>query len=720
LGQLFEELKRRNVFRVAIAYLVAAWLVLQVADLVLENIGAPAWVMQVFILLFALGFPLALIFSWAYELTPEGLKREKEVDRTHSVTHHTGRKLNQITIGLLVVVVLVFAAERLLVPRPSGGPTATEAVTAPPDRSIAVLAFEDLSQGGDQEYFADGLSEELLNVLAQNPDLQVAGRTSSFAFKGQNKDLREIGELLNVANVLEGSVRKSGNRIRVTAQLINADTGFHLFSESYDRDLVDLFSVQDELAAKIANALQSELIGTHSVQEATESEIAAYDLYLAAREKIYSRDPEEMHAAVELLDRAIAMDPDYAPALAQKALGIFLLSDNEGSYGDIPTAEAVATARPLVDRALQIDPRLAEAVAISALVMDAEDTDVEDRIALLRQALDLNPSLDNARTWLASELFEAGLFEEAWALLESIVERDPMFGPAFNNLVGSYAVTREFDNANALIGRVERIVGETTDVRQAWGIVAMSQGRHAEAIRHLRAAYEANPNSTVVRLNYTRALLNLGEFETVLEVGDPGGRLIALARLGEREAALEMIEQLGNTGWIPDIFGAVAGSLVRLGDYQRLLTLVDTQFGGLDALLEKEPRLNSFGLGYMSSLAWAYRQLNMDAQYAKVLAAMEKAAAAQGQRWPTPGPEILSRLFYSAVTGDEAAMVAAARAADDEFEISDVEPFNAPFFGTYADNTEFQAIRTAIIERGNAERAKLGLPPFNPIEMTSL
>ena len=277
MGQLFDELKRRNVIRVAVAYLVAAWLVLQVADLVLENTAAPDWVMQVFMLLFALGFPLVLIFSWAYELTPEGLKREKEVDRTRSVTHQTGKKLNQITIGLLVVVVLVVAAERLLMPHSGVSTPATE-TAGTPDRSIAVLAFEDLSQDGDQEYFADGLSEELLNVLAQNPELQVAGRTSSFAFKGQNKDLREIGELLNVAHILEGSVRKAGNRIRVTAQLINAEDGYHLFSESYDRDLTDLFAVQDELAARISEALHTELIGTASVQEVTESEIAAYDL----------------------------------------------------------------------------------------------------------------------------------------------------------------------------------------------------------------------------------------------------------------------------------------------------------------------------------------------------------------------------------------------------------------------------------------------------------
>jgi TolB-like protein len=419
LGKVFDELKRRNVFRVAIAYLVATWLVLQVADLVLENIGAPDWVMQVFMLIFALGFPLAIIFSWAYELTPEGLKREKDVDRSRSVTRQTGRKLNQVTIGLLLVVVSLVVVERTILPR---GDVPTPAGTADiTDKSIAVLAFEDLSEEGDQEYFADGLSEELLNVLAQVSDLQVAGRTSSFAFKGQNKDLREIGEILRVAHILEGSVRKSGSRIRVTAQLINAETGFHLFSESYDRNLDDIFAVQDELAEKISVALQSELIGAVAIAEASPTEIAAYDLYLEARQKIHSRDRGPMEDAVELLDQALVLDPDYVPALTQKALAVYLLSDASGAYGDIPFTEAIAIARPLLDRAIELDERYAEAYAVSGLIMEQEGASLDEQISALRRAVALNPSLDNARTWLSSALTGKRQFDEARLLLEGIV-----------------------------------------------------------------------------------------------------------------------------------------------------------------------------------------------------------------------------------------------------------------------------------------------------------
>jgi TolB-like protein len=515
---VFEELKRRNVFRVAIAYLIAAWLVLQVSELVLDAIEAPAWVLKVFLLIFALGFPITILFSWAYELTPEGIKREKDVDRDQSVTQSTGRKLNQITIAMVIALIALVGVDRLTAPysiQPANDAAAVTTGADIDDKSIAVLAFEDLSPQGDQEYFADGLSEELLNVLAQTPGLQVAGRTSSFAFKGQNRDLREIGEILNVAHILEGSVRKSGNKIRVTAQLINAQNGFHLFSQTYDRDLTDVFAVQDEISASISNALKAELIGTQAVQVA-ETSIEAYDLYLVARQKIYTRDKDEMMEASRLLDEAISIDSEYAPALAQKALVLQLLSDSVGSYGEIPQAESYALSRPLVDKALLIDPNLAEAHAVLGLIMDLDPgASVPMKIASLEHALELNPNMDNARNWLARVYGRAGRRAEGRALLESVVERDPLFGPAFNNLIQSYIRSEDYDLANALIGRVERITGETDDVQQAWGSVAYTQGETAQAIRLLRKVYEKYPSDTVVLLWYSWSLSDLGEYETI-------------------------------------------------------------------------------------------------------------------------------------------------------------------------------------------------------------
>lgn len=249
MSQLFEELKRRNVFRVALAYLAVGWLVLQVAQLVLESTSAPNWVMQVFLLAVAVGFPFAILFAWAFEVTPEGIKREKDVDRTRSITDQTGRKLNRTIIVVLVTAVAFLLLDKFAL-RDDTGPAA---VTT--DRSVAVLPFVTMSSGPDDEYFSDGLTEEILNSLTRVPELLVTARTSAFHFKGKDIPIPEIAATLGVAHIVEGSVRRSGERLRITAQLIRAKDGFHLWSETYDHDTSDAFGVQTDIAEKIAAAL---------------------------------------------------------------------------------------------------------------------------------------------------------------------------------------------------------------------------------------------------------------------------------------------------------------------------------------------------------------------------------------------------------------------------------------------------------------------------------
>ncbi len=271
---LFKELKRRNVFKVAIAYIVVAWFVLQVADVVLNNITAPGWVFKVLMLFVALGFPFAMIFAWAFEMTPEGLKRESEVDRSQSITPVTGKKLNLLITGLLVLALGYFAYDKFVL---SAGRDAalveatTQAATNTPapaaqetlevEKSIAVLPFVNMSSDVEQEYFSDGLSEELLNLLAKIPELKVASRSSSFQFKGEKFDLKDVAQKLDVAHVLEGSVRKSGDQLRITAQLIKAEDGYHMWSETYDRPLDNIFAIQDEISAAVVEALKIELLG---------------------------------------------------------------------------------------------------------------------------------------------------------------------------------------------------------------------------------------------------------------------------------------------------------------------------------------------------------------------------------------------------------------------------------------------------------------------------
>ena len=248
MSQLFEELKRRNVFRVGLAYVAVAWLVLQAADIVLDNIAAPVWLMQVLMLLMVIGLPVALVFAWAFELTPDGIKKEKEVDRSQSITQRTGQKLNRTITVVLVTAVAFLLADKFILQGESPEDTVT-------DKSVAVLPFVAMSRGEDDEYFADGLTEEILNSLTRVPELLVTARTSAFHFKGQDIPVPEIARALGVAHVVEGSVRRDGDQLRVTAQLIRADDGFHLWSKNYDRETVDTFGVQTDIAEEISAAL---------------------------------------------------------------------------------------------------------------------------------------------------------------------------------------------------------------------------------------------------------------------------------------------------------------------------------------------------------------------------------------------------------------------------------------------------------------------------------
>ena len=354
---LFTELKRRNVFRVAIAYAVVAWLVMQVADVMIDNIGAPPWLFKFIVLLLAIGLPVALVFAWAFELTPEGLKREKDVDRTQSIASQTGRKLDRVIIVVLVLAVAYLFWESrgpgqpLTVPADSHAKSPAQRDSAAnaqaPDaerparaHSIAILPFLNMSPDPDQDYFSDGVTEEIINAVVKIPGVQVPARTSVFGYKGHQGDVRKIGQELGVAYVLEGSVRTQGDQVRVTAQLIKVDDGFHVWSEAFDRRVENIFAVQEEIAAAIAEQLVGELgEGVRTVPNRT-SNMLAYDLYLQGRAALRQRQD----ASVDLLTRATEADPEFAPAWAALAI----------AYQSVP--EDNAKASEAADKALALDP----------------------------------------------------------------------------------------------------------------------------------------------------------------------------------------------------------------------------------------------------------------------------------------------------------------------------------------------------------------------------
>ena len=710
MGQLFTELKRRNVIRVSVAYLVASWVILQVADLVLENIGAPEWVMKAFMLALGLGFLLAIVFSWAYELTPEGIKRERDVDRTQSITHETAHKLDRVTIGLLLFVLVLIGAERFLLPEPTAEEPAEMPTAQVSDKSIAVLAFSDLSAAGDQEYFAEGISEELLNVLAQIPGLKVAGRTSSFAFKDQNRGIREIGEILEVAHILEGSIRTQDDRVRVTAQLVKVDDGYHLFSKNYDRELTDIFAVQDEIAQEIVTALRATILGEQPVVTAKATSVEAYEKYLKARQWIHSRDRELMERSVILLDEALAIDPDYAPALAQKALALMLLSNSDGSYGDIPSALALRMSRPLIDRAISLDPDLAEAHAILGLWYRQSTRDSsEQAIASLRKALAMVPTMPNANNWLATELIGPELHRERIRLYEMVVDNDPLYRPAFNNLTFNYLQTNDTDKAEALIQRVERISGGSPNILAAQGALALSEGRLAEAKELLGEAYDFNRSAGVVRNWYANALAGLGEYDSAAEAAASTSKLFPLVLAGRSDAAQEAFDAL-ELPFFADLELNDIGTWMLMEERpEEFIALLEAQAGDSDDWIDEQPTSNNlWGATHLTNVAFALVAVGREAEAQRALAVARDTLDAQGRSGADNNVFWLSKAEYAALTGDFDGMIESLQKSIETGGIG-VYGFPSPTLDRYREDPRFVAVENDAISRATAERRKLGL-----------
>jgi TolB-like protein/Tfp pilus assembly protein PilF len=434
---LFAELKRRNVFRAGVAYLALGWVVTQVTATVAPALHLPDWIVSVVLWIGVIGFPFVIMFSWVYELTPEGLKRESEVDRSASITHVTGRRLDYITIGLLLAAIGFSAFDRF-VPRRSGSIASGEAAastgaasspTAPPptpaaravsDSSIAVLPFVSMSEDKANEYFSDGMSEELLNLLAKIPQLHVAARTSSFSFKGKEVPIPDIAKTLLVANVLEGSVRKSGDHLRITAQLVRAADGYHLWSETYDRKLDDIFTIQDEISAKVVEQLKVTLLGANPKARTTDPQ--AYASYLEARELGRQQKAEAFKQSDALYQQTLALDPRYAPAWTGLAENLY----RETQISMLPAQEAFARAREAAEKALAIDPAYAPAHAWLGYIALAGERDFAGAAQHIDRALALAPADVDVLRSAAVLLVNLGRIDEALSLFEAVIRHDPV------------------------------------------------------------------------------------------------------------------------------------------------------------------------------------------------------------------------------------------------------------------------------------------------------
>ncbi|MDX1403087.1 MAG: tetratricopeptide repeat protein [Woeseiaceae bacterium] len=517
MASVWEELKRRNVVRVAIAYAVVGWLILQVADVILNNVAAPAWAFQAILLLLAIGFPLTMVIAWVYELTPEGVRKEKDIDRSDSISHITGRKLDLIIIGVLAVAVAFLLVDKIYLSKVTTVPAGT---LVSQRKSIAVLPFINLSDDPGNEYFSDGIAEEILNLLAKIPQLRVTSRSSAFSFKGQNLDVPTMAARLKVDHVLEGSVRKSGDQVRITAQLIDVGTDTHLWSETYDRKMENIFAIQDEISAAVVNALQVTLL--REPPHAAETDPEAYALFLQGRHlaQFVNLSAGSLSRAETILKQALALDPGFASAWVELAR-VYL---HQAMIFGIPSfEEGGELARDAVQRALQIDPRNGRALGVLAAVKGELEWDFEGAYETIRQALILDPGNAEIMQVAARAEYVLGRLDAAIDIYRKAMTLDPLSGH---------------------IGLA---------------VVLHSAGRLDQAMDVLETAKSLNPGASVV--NHWLALVQLAQGdapaarETIELEPDEGWRLIglpvieyALGNIEASDAALaELIDKFGSS-----------------------------------------------------------------------------------------------------------------------------------------------------------------------------
>ena len=445
-----DELKRRNVFRVGIAYAIAAWLLLQMVDVVVPIIDAPDWVSKAILLLIAVGFPLALLFAWAFELTPDGLKFERDVDRSQSITHVTGRKLDFAIIGILAVAVALFAIDKFI------WSAAQDDAEVVEKRSIAVLPFVNMSGDPEQVFFSDGITEEILNTLVRAEGISVASRTSSFGYRNHAQSIPIIAEALGVMYVLEGSVRRAGDQLRITAQLIDAKSDRHLWSETYDRKLADIFAVQSDIANSITKAIYGELgiesVAKIAVKTLTEN-MTAYDLYLKGSLAHRHRNVvSDLTNSMMWLEQAVEIDPNFA--VAWEALAAVYSTVPWWFIYDRSLEEYIRLSNEAANRALELDPSLAFARGIigSNLTVVPPFDQIEGN-AQFELALEADPKNTTLLNWYGMALQGQGYFEEGLALHERCLEVDPHY------INCAYFV----EQGLVLLGRLEEAIAFTDD-----------------------------------------------------------------------------------------------------------------------------------------------------------------------------------------------------------------------------------------------------------------
>ena len=550
MASIWTELRRRNVVKVAVAYAAVGWFLVEIASTVLPIFEAPRWAVQTFTFLVILGFPVALALSWAFQLTPEGLRREDQGEGTAARASTTGRRLDFVIIGVLALALVYVTVERYVLapaekPEPQldvsktdPQPTRAENSATLSDHSIAVLAFADLSPEGDQQYFSDGISEQILNDLAQIADLRVTSRSSAFRFKGTGVDIPAVAAQLGVSSVLEGSVRKSGNRIRITAQLVDAKNGFHLWSATYDRELEDVFAVQDEISESIVQALthQFGLKADAAPRNIDVESTAAHEAYLRGRHLIVQTTDAAREAAIREFQRAIELDPDYALAYAELAMAII---DAEVLSQGNKLADVIAQGSRYVEKAMVLDPMLAEANAAAGLLAWRQSRYTESR-QYFERALDINPNFVRVYVWLGNLLnYDLGEYADAFEMRSRAMRLDPLSVSTIVFYLQALIERNRDEEAEQILKNIARLYPHIHAYRK--GSLESKGGKFSKAVLGSLEALRINPEYSRPKagLQFHFAAIGLRE-----EISSFAERPLTLALIlaGDTEAAVRVAE----------------------------------------------------------------------------------------------------------------------------------------------------------------------------------
>jgi TolB-like protein/Flp pilus assembly protein TadD len=472
----FGELKRRNVYKVAVAYGVVAWLLMQIASQIFPFFEIPNWVVRLVVLLLIVGFPIALIIAWAFETTPEGIKRTEAADAAGQRSRG-GAWIYVVLIGVALSVGLFFVGRYT-----AGHATArqSEVATAGPDKSIAVLPLINESGDPKDEYFSDGLSEELIAALAQISGLKVIGRSSSFRFKDRKEEPRTIGEKLGVSTLLDGTVRKQGDRVRIVAELVNAADGIQLWTRTFDRELKDIFAVQEEIARAVAESLKVTLLGSQDrpAQRGAPTNVEAHNAYLQGHFHFQRRNLEDYRKAVGYFDQAIRLDPDYALAYTERSEAWSFIGDLTGQH-----EPAWSNARSDAEKAVAIAPDLAEARAALGWVRFFIDWKFAEGITALKRARELSPANPTANDLLARAILYLGRLDEAERQARQAVELDPLSVTAQGNLGRVLFVAGKLDEADAVARKAAELQPASASSRRWQTLIAAQRGDGETALR---------------------------------------------------------------------------------------------------------------------------------------------------------------------------------------------------------------------------------------------